>query len=124
MKLACRGEVSRAKQQGTGPEGNQVILNQAAVDMIQMEDPIGKKFDMDWITKGYLSGNEATIVGVIEDFHFLSVHNIIRPLMLRLYNEEQTGWSISVRSIPGIFQESGTISRKNSYRLPRAGFRL
>ncbi len=96
IKLS-EGEGFRNKQQGTGPEGNQVILNQAAIDMIQMEDPIGKKLKYGLDYKGYLSGNEATIVGVIEDFHFLSVHNIIRPLMLRLYNEEQTGWSISVR---------------------------
>lgn len=91
------GEGFRNKQQGSGPEGNQVILNQAAVDMIQLEDPIGKKLRYGLDYKGNLSGNEATIVGVIEDFHFLSVHNIIRPLMLRLYNEEQVGWGISVR---------------------------
>jgi putative ABC transport system permease protein len=96
IKLA-EGEGFRSKQQGIGPEGNQVILNQAAVDLIQMDDPIGKKLKYGLDYKGNLSGNEATIVGVIEDFHFLSVHNIIRPLMLRLYNEEQTGWGLSVR---------------------------
>lgn len=92
-----RGDGFTRKQQGTGPEGNQVILNQAAVDMIQMEDPIGRKLNYGLDYKGYLSGNEAVIVGVIEDYHFLSVRNIIRPMMLRLYNEEETGWSISVR---------------------------
>ncbi len=96
MRLSA-GEGFRTRQQGTGPEGNQVILNQAAIDMIQLEDPIGKKINYRMDYKGNLSGKEATIVGVIEDFHFLSVHNIIRPLMLRLYNEEQVGWSISVR---------------------------
>ena len=96
VKLS-EGEGFRNKQQGTGPESNQVILNQAAIDLMQMEDPIGKKINYGLDYKGPISGNEATIAGVIEDFHFLSVHNIIRPLMLRLYNEEQTGWSISVR---------------------------
>jgi len=91
------GDGFTKKQQGTGPEGNQVILNQAAIDMIQMKDPIGKKLIYGLDYRGYLSGNQATIVGVIEDYHFLSVRNIIRPMMLRLYNEEQTGWSISVR---------------------------
>lgn len=96
VKLS-EGEGFRNKQQGTGPESNLVILNQAAIDLMQMEDPIGKKINYGLDYKGPLSGNEATIAGVIEDFHFLSVHNIIRPLMLRLYNEEQTGWSISVK---------------------------
>jgi len=91
------GEGFTKKQQGTGPEGNQVILNQAAIDMLQIEDPIGKKLYYGLDYRGYLSGNEATIVGVIEDYHFLSVRNIINPMMLRLFNEEQTGWSVSVR---------------------------
>ncbi|MEZ5071222.1 MAG: FtsX-like permease family protein, partial [Bacteroidales bacterium] len=91
------GEGFLRKQQGTGPAGNAVILNQAAVAMMQLEDPVGKKLRYGLDYKGYLSGGEATIVGVIEDFHFLSVHNIIRPLMLRLLNEEQTGGSLSVR---------------------------
>ncbi len=91
------GEGFLSKQQGTGPEGNQVILNQAAIGLIEMDNPIGKKLKYGLDYKGNLSGNEATIVGVIEDFHFLSVHNIIRPLMLRLYNDEQTGGSISIR---------------------------
>ena len=91
------GEGFTKKQQGTGPKGNQVILNQAAIDMLQIEDPIGKKLNYGLDYRGYLSGNEATIVGVIEDYHFLSVRNIINPMMLRLFNEEQTGWSISVR---------------------------
>jgi len=91
------GEGFRNKQQGTGPEGNKVIINQAAVEMMKLEDPVGKKLRYGLDYKGYLNGNETTIVGVIEDFHFLSVHNIIRPLMLRLYNEEEAGWSISVR---------------------------
>ncbi|MFH0759799.1 MAG: ABC transporter permease [Bacteroidota bacterium] len=96
MRLVA-GDGFRAKQQGTGPEGNLVILNQAAIDLIQMDDPIGKEILYGLDYKGILSGNQATIVGIIEDFHFLSVHNVIRPFMLRLYNEEQTGWSISVR---------------------------
>ncbi len=96
MRLVA-GDGFRAKQQGTGPEGNLVILNQAAIDLIQMNDPIGKKIIYGLDYKGNLSGREATIAGVVEDFHFLSVHNVIRPFMLRLYNEEQTGWSISVR---------------------------
>jgi putative ABC transport system permease protein len=91
------GEGFRNKQLGTGPEGNKVIINQAAAEMMRMEDPVGKKLRYGLDYQGFLSGNETTIVGVIEDFHFLSVHNIIRPLMLRLYNEEQAGRSISVR---------------------------
>jgi len=85
------------KQMGMEPESNQVILNRAALNKIGMEDPIGKKILWGGDYRGPVNGNQATIVGVVEDFHFLSVRNVIKPFMLRLYNEQQTGWSISVR---------------------------
>jgi putative ABC transport system permease protein len=36
-------------------------------------------------------------VGIVDDYHFLSAHNPITPIMLRLYNGEMVGWSISIR---------------------------
>jgi len=85
------------KQQGTEAEGNLVVLNQAALNRIQLEDPVGKKILYGGDYRGGVTGNSATIAGIIDDFHFLSVHNVITPLMLRLFNEEQTGQSISIR---------------------------
>jgi len=96
MRLA-EGDGFEGKQQGTEAEGNRVILNQAALNRIGMNDPIGRKLRYGGDYRGGVDGNQATIVGIIEDFHFLSVHNTITPLMLRLYNENQVGQSISVR---------------------------
>jgi len=96
MNLAM-GKGFGGKQLGNDAEGNKVILNQAALDRIGMEDPIGKKILYGGDYRGGVVGNQATIVGIIEDFHFLSVHNLITPLMLRLFNENQVGRSISVR---------------------------
>lgn len=91
------GEGFTRKQMGTEAEGNQVILNQAALTRIGMEDPIGKKLRYSGDYRGGVAGDQATIVGIIDDFHFLSVHNTITPLMLRLFNEAQTGQSLSIR---------------------------
>jgi len=96
MHLAA-GNGFLTKQQGTEPEGNQVILNKAALNIIQLDDPIGKKIFYGLDYKGTPTGNQATIVGIVEDFHFLSVHNLIQPFMLRRYSEEMAGWSISIR---------------------------
>ncbi len=96
IKLA-EGNGFEGKQLGSDAEGNQVILNQAALKRIGMEDPIGRKLRYGGDYRGGVVGNQATIVGIIEDFHFLSVHNTITPLMLRLFNENQLGQSISVR---------------------------
>jgi len=91
------GNGFEGKQPGTDAEGNRVILNQAALNKIGMEDPIGKKIRYGGDYYGGVAGNQATIVGIVEDYHFLSVHNTITPLMLRLFNESQAGRSISVR---------------------------
>lgn len=91
------GEGFTGKQPGTEAEGNQVILNQAALTRIGLDDPLDKKLRYSGDYRGGVVGDQATIVGIIDDFHFLSVHNTITPLMLRLYNEAQTGQSVSVR---------------------------
>ncbi len=91
------GEGFTGPQRGTGPEGNQVILNEAAVKKTGMEEPIGKHIRYGGDYRGEVTGDRARIVGVLKDFHFLSAHNVITPMMIRLLNEEETGWQISVR---------------------------
>ena len=52
------------------------ILNETAVKITGYKNPIGKPFTF-WEKKG-------TIVGVLKDFHFNSVHTPINPLVLSL----------------------------------------
>lgn len=51
----------------------QFILNETAVKALGMTDPVGKKFP-----NGY------TVVGVVKDFHFQSLHEAVQPFCLRL----------------------------------------
>jgi putative ABC transport system permease protein len=53
-----------------------MIVNQAAVRAMNMESPIGKKFHF-WDFDG-------RIIGVIKDYHFRSLHDVIEPLVLKL----------------------------------------
>ena len=55
-----------------------VIVNEALVKKFGIEDPIGKT-----ITYGGLS-KERTIIGVVQNFHFRSLHHKIRPAVLPL----------------------------------------
>jgi ABC-type antimicrobial peptide transport system permease subunit len=64
------------------------LLNETAVEKIGLKDPIGKT-----ITWGRHDG---TIVGVIKDFHFNSLHTPIEPLIIRL-DENWTWGTILVR---------------------------
>jgi len=90
------GEGFTGPQKDTLNERNQVILNKVALNSMGLQNPIGKKIYYFRDYKRYKI-TTATIVGVVEDYHFLSAHNPITPIMLRLYNDEMVGWSISVR---------------------------
>lgn len=53
------------------------IINEAALKLTGYENPIGKMFSM-WT-------DEASIVGVVKDFHGTSLHNEISPIVFMLY---------------------------------------
>jgi putative ABC transport system permease protein len=59
-----------------------MIVNEAAMKMFGYSDPrqiIGKKFDQ-W-------GRKGIIIGVIKDFHFHSLQEVIKPLSIRIEPE-------------------------------------
>lgn len=59
-------------------DSQSVILNQTAVKMLGLDDPIGKKI---WVWK-----RKVIIAGVVEDYHFFSLHSPIEPLALTRYS--------------------------------------
>ncbi|RFS24058.1 ABC transporter permease [Chitinophaga silvatica] len=52
------------------------IINETAAKIMGMKDPVGKQISF-WRGKG-------TIVGVVKDFHFTSLHEAISPLVMML----------------------------------------
>jgi len=54
------------------------ILNESAIQMMQLEDPIGKEFRL-W-------GTEGVIIGVMKDYNFISLHREIDPICLFMSN--------------------------------------
>jgi putative ABC transport system permease protein len=52
------------------------IVNETAVRLMHLEDPIGKQF-------GY-QREEGLIIGVVKDFHFVPMNQAIKPLAIRL----------------------------------------
>ncbi|MEJ1237005.1 ABC transporter permease [Chryseolinea sp. T2] len=57
-------------------DSSAIILNEAAIRVMNMKDPLGKIFNL-W-------GKELTIIGVAKDFHFQSLHEKVTPLFFRL----------------------------------------
>jgi putative ABC transport system permease protein len=80
----------------TSDPGNVVILNETAAKKIGWNDPIGKRINYNVDYRSRTVGG-ATVVGIVKDYHFLSLHHTITPLMLRLYSKEMTGHRIAVK---------------------------
>jgi ABC-type antimicrobial peptide transport system permease subunit len=73
------------------------LINESALKIIGYKDPIGKPLTM-WGMKG-------TIVGVLKDFHFASLHDPIKPIIFR--NGENSTWgNILVRTEAGKTKEA------------------
>ena len=77
-------------------DGTNYIINEAALKTIGYEDPIGKPLTF-W-------GRKGTIVGVVKDFHFESLHVPIKPLVLRLQRKNRTFGYAFIRINPDKMQ--------------------
>ena len=68
------------------------IVNETAVKRMGYTDPIGKPV--------WWGDHEGKIIGVLQDFHFASLHQMIEPLIIRM-NEGRNYGTILVRLKPG-----------------------
>ncbi len=73
------------------------IINETALKRLAYTAPIGKPLTM-WGVKG-------KIIGVVKDFHFNSIHEQIKPLILR-YGEKDANGIMLVRTMPGKTKEA------------------
>jgi len=73
---------------------SKVILNESAVKLMGLKDPVGKKIDMN-------GGSE--IVGVVRDFHYGSLHESVQPLIFRC---DPNGRTVMVKIHPGQEQQA------------------
>jgi putative ABC transport system permease protein len=73
------------------------IINETALKRIGYTDPIGKSITL-W-------GQKGAIIGVVKDFHFNSMHEQIKPLIMR-YGENEHGGNMLVRTMPGKTKEA------------------
>jgi putative ABC transport system permease protein len=78
LKLAAGREFSP----GYVTDTTGYMLNEEALRRIGYKDPIGRRLTM-W-------GKKGTIVGIVKDFHFTSLHNQIQPLIIRFGEDSNT----------------------------------
>ncbi len=65
-----------------GPPRDEVVINQAAVREMGIENPLGKTITRSWQEK-----HEFEIVGVVKDFHFRKLNDEIRPVFIYKKND-------------------------------------
>ena len=106
MRL-LEGEGFIGLQTNTDEAGRRLVLNRTAVKRMGLEDPVGKHI---YYGLDYRQGSigSVKIAGVVDDYHFLPIHNLITPLMIRLYDANTRPQRISIR-LDG-FETSETIN--------------
>ena len=74
----------------TADENSSVILNETAVDAMGIQSPVGKRFSI---------GNwQGTIIGIVQDYNFKSLHNKIEPLILVMVNRQLNYMFVRIKS--------------------------
>jgi putative ABC transport system permease protein len=64
-----------------GSDTSKMIINEAGIKAMRLANPVGKIFTL-W-------GKEYQIIGVVKDFHFESLHQVVQPMFFK-FNPEQT----------------------------------
>ena len=74
--LGMQMTAGRSFSKDYGAEDNKIILNESAVKTMGLKQPVGATI------KGY--GTNYQVIGVVKDFHFESLHELVKPSFIML----------------------------------------
>ncbi len=90
-------------QAGNEADGNNVVLNEAAARFLKLPEPVvGQKFSF--------QGKNGQVVGVVKDFHYLSLRSKIAPMVLQV-NPPSNG-TVYVKTTAGKASEAIAAAEK------------
>ncbi len=88
-----------------GTDSSAVILNETAANVLGYADPIGKKLYQNVDETG-IRMTAYTIIGIVKDFHFESLHENIYPLGLKLgHNNSEMSFKIAGTNIKPLISQ-------------------
>ncbi|HNP97000.1 MAG TPA: ABC transporter permease, partial [Cyclobacteriaceae bacterium] len=87
-----------------GADSTKVIFNEAAIRVMGFENPIGQTIRL-W------DQYDLEIIGVVKDFHFQSLRDVVNPLFFRL--KPSNTWNIMIRLEAG--REKETLDRLGDF---------
>jgi putative ABC transport system permease protein len=95
MKINLIAGKSLSNYTGSEEEPTEVLVNEALVRAMSWDDPLGKPLSK------MFTFEEATVVGVVQDFNFQSLHQKVEPLALHPTQYLSTLYiKITVNNIP------------------------
>ena len=94
-------------------DGNNLILNEAAVKVMHLKDPVAKTI------KG--GNNNIQIIGVVKDFHFESLHEAVKPAFIALAQGQSPWYKMMIR-IKGDHQKETIAQVQKLYESYNPGF--
>jgi putative ABC transport system permease protein len=83
-----------------------VVINQTAAHELGLEEPVGKRFLKEF--GKYQDDDYVTIIGVVQDFNFQSLHRQIQPMIIRPLNEGSwvfTSIKLQSRNLPATLEK-------------------
>ncbi|MDB4285813.1 ABC transporter permease [bacterium] len=83
-----------SKKFGSDARGG-FLLNEAAIREFGLENPIGKAFEYVY---GVDTPKVGTIVGIVKDFHYASLHTEVEPLMMHVWPNHYSFLNIRVQT--------------------------
>lgn len=75
---------------------NSFIINETAAKELGWENPLGKRIRFGYTEETDKQG-DGTVIGVVKDFHTLSLHKKIEPVVLRLQYDSWPGNALNVK---------------------------
>ncbi|HEX8041942.1 MAG TPA: ABC transporter permease [Chryseosolibacter sp.] len=109
--LGIQMAAGRSYSRDFGSEDSKIIFNQAAIEAMGLEDPIGKMIT--------IQGSSLEIIGVTKNFHFASLHEEVNPLFFVL----RPSWTRKIMVKLEAGREKEIIDRlQNFYQAYNPGF--
>ncbi len=74
---------------------NAILINETALKLLDWENPIGKTIQ-DYSTNEFTETDTKTVIGVVKDFHFNSLHKKIEPFIIHYRPNDLYSFAVKV----------------------------
>ncbi|MDB4918527.1 ABC transporter permease [Mucilaginibacter sp.] len=111
--LGMHMAAGRPFSKGFGADGNKIILNETAIRIMHLKNPVGKNIKY--------GNTDFQIIGVVKDFHFESLHELVKPSFIMLAGGVSPYYKMMIR-LKGDHQKETIAQIQRLYESFNPGF--